>query len=78
MTEATTTSQQVLPMAEAIKAREQIVKDVMPEIPKKDRGKLMAIVINSTLGNKLSLVDCLVLFSLLIKIGIETHDSSED
>jgi hypothetical protein len=78
MTEATTTSQQVLPMAEAIKAREQIVKDVMPEIPKKDRGKLMAIVINSTLDNKLSLVDCLVLFSLLIKIGIETHDSSED
>jgi hypothetical protein len=78
MTEATITSQQVLPMAEAIKAREQIVKDVMPEIPKKDRGKLMAIVINSTLDNKLSLVDCLVLFSLLIKIGIETHDSSED
>ena len=46
MTESTTTTpQQVLAIAEAVKAREQIVKDVMSEIPKEDRGKLMNLVI---------------------------------
>jgi hypothetical protein len=77
MAEATNTSQQVLlsvatataTMAQAIKAREQIVKDVMSEIPKRDRGKLMAIAINRTLDTKISFVDCLVLFSLMVKTG---------
>ena len=69
MTEATTTLQQVLAIAEAVKAREQIVKDVMSEIPKDDRGKLLALVINSTLDSKVSFVDCLVLFSLMVKSG---------
>jgi hypothetical protein len=66
-TEATTTSQQVLAITEAVKAREQIVKDVMSEIPKEDRGKLMNLVVNCTLDNKVSFVDCLVLFSLMVR-----------
>ena len=65
--EASTTSQQVLAIAEAVKAREQIVKDVMSEIPKEDRGKLMNLVVNCTLDNKVSFVDCLVLFSLMVR-----------
>jgi hypothetical protein len=65
--EASTTSQQVLAIAEAVKAREQIVKDVMSEIPKEDRGKLLNLVVNCTLDNKVSFVDCLVLFSLMVR-----------
>ena len=72
-------NQSIMTPAEAeMKARDRLLRDVMAETPEEDRGRLLAVAIES-MPNKAAFIDWVILISILSQTElVDLHDDDVD